>query len=153
VQTRLVERRRKQAEAMDGFANREDQMDLDLAPTLIARCKTKLLQLKQELLNRTRAARLEFESLDRGSNGGGGDEADQTMMILAENEFLSAQARIRHQLLEIELALARIENGTYGICEETDEAIESERLLALPWTRVSIEGAEMREALRKRFAP
>jgi len=54
--------------------------------------------------------------------------------------------------MEIEMALGRIENGTYGICEETEEPIETDRLLAIPWTRLSIEGAELRESLGRRYA-
>ena len=127
-------------------------MKPEITFALVSECKAKLLQLKRDLLNRTKAARAEFETLDRGSNANGGDEADQTMTILAENQYLSSQARLRAHLLEIEFALSRIESGTDGICEETDEPIETERLLALPWTRVSIEGAELREAMRSRFA-
>jgi DnaK suppressor protein len=55
-------------------------------------------------------------------------------------------------LIEIESALARIQNGTFGICEETDENIEPERLKAIPWTRLSIEGAELRESMGRRYA-
>ncbi len=40
----------------------------------------------------------------------------------------------------------------YGICEETEELIEEDRLLAIPWTRLSIEGAEIRESVNKRYA-
>ena len=54
--------------------------------------------------------------------------------------------------MEIEMALGRIERGSYGICEETEEPIELERLLTIPWTRLSIEGAEIRESIRKRYA-
>ena len=50
------------------------------------------------------------------------------------------------------MALSRIDSGTYGICEETEEVVEAERLLAIPWTRLSIEGAEIRESLNKRYA-
>jgi DnaK suppressor protein len=114
---------------------------------LIQECKTRLLQAKADLMTRARAQQAEFVHFDRG-----GDEADQSMSLLAENEFLSKQERIKHQLLEIELALARIQEGRFGICEETEEPIEVERLRAIPWTRVSIEGAEIREALQKRFA-
>lgn len=39
----------------------------------------------------------------------------------------------------------RIEKGTFGKCEETDEPIEPQRLIAIPWTRLSVEGAEIRE--------
>jgi len=114
---------------------------------LIQECKTRLLHAKAELMMRARTTQAEFATFDRG-----GDEADLSMTLLAENEFLTKQERIKHQLLEIELALARIEEGRYGICEETEEPIEPERLKAIPWTRVSIEGAEIREALQKRFA-
>ena len=115
---------------------------------LLIECKTKLLEAKREILNRVQHSRREFAGLDKS----GGDEADQTMSVLQENEYLSSQERMRFQLMEIEFALARMELGVYGICEETEEPIEAERLRALPWTRVSIEGAELREAMNKRFA-
>jgi RNA polymerase-binding transcription factor DksA len=38
-------------------------------------------------------------------------------------------------LYEIEQALNRISNGTYGVCEATGKPIEPERLTAVPWTR------------------
>lgn len=91
---------------------------------------------------------MEFETLDKS----GGDEADQTMSVMRENEYLASQERLQTQLLEIEMALARIEKGSYGICEETEEPIGAERLRAVPWTRVSLEGAEIRESVKKRFA-
>lgn len=110
-------------------------------------CKTKLLNKKAELLNRMVENRKDYFSRDKGS-----DEGDQSMAALAETDFLTAQDRLRKQILEIELALMRIERGSYGICEETDEPIETERLLAIPWTRLSIEGAEIQDTLNKRFA-
>lgn len=125
-----------------------EELMRNLPVNFVMECKRRLLETKTQLLNRARDARFEFETLDKS----GGDEADQTMSLLAENDFLTAQQRLREQLVEIEMALARIENGSFGICEETDEPIESERLRALPWTRLSIEGAEIREALERRFA-
>ena len=119
-----------------------------LSEQFILQCKSRLLEAKRDILNRVRNLRAEFETLDKA----GGDEADQTMSLLAENDFLSSQQRMREQLLEIEIALSRIESGRFGICEETDELIEAERLQALPWTRLSIEGAEIRESLKKRYA-
>ena len=106
-----------------------------------------MIEAKTDLLNRVRDTRRDLHFEDKG-----GDEADQTVRVLAEAETLSNHDRMRSQLLEIELALSRIENGTYGICEETDETIESDRLLAIPWTRLSIEGAEIRESVQKRYA-
>ena len=74
------------------------------------------------------------------------------MALMAENDFLTAQTRMKELLLEIEFALSRIESGRFGICEETEELIETERLRALPWTRLSIEGAEIRETGQHKFA-
>lgn len=108
---------------------------------VFALCKQKLLDKKAELLTRLQTHRMDFANRETG-----GDEADQTNALLTENSLFVANQRLRYQLLEVESALARIEHGTYGICEETEEPIESERLLAIPWTRLSIEGAEMREA-------
>ena len=115
---------------------------------LVEKCREKLLETKAELLNRVRESRQDLNNDDSK----GGDEGDQTLRALAETEFLSMHERLRKQLVEIEMALSRIESGVYGICEETEEPIESERLLAIPWTRLSIEGAEIRESVNKRYA-
>ncbi len=118
-----------------------------ISPELIESCRNKLLQAKEDVLNRVKNARNEILSEDKG-----GDEGDQTMRALQESEFLRMNERLRKQLVEIEMALARIESGSYGICEETEEPIEKERLMAIPWTRLSIEGAEIRESVVRRFA-
>lgn len=118
-----------------------------ISEKLVKDCRAKLLQSKMELLNRVKEAKSNFDNDDRG-----GDEADQTVRVLAEQEFLNMTDRLRNQLMEIESALARIENGTFGFCEETEEVIEADRLKAIPWTRLSIEGAELRESVNRRFA-
>lgn len=119
----------------------------ELSEDLIQECKEKLVQIKSDLLNRVKEARGKLDQFERG-----GDEADQTMRILAEQEMLNLTDRLRSQLLEIESALGRIESGSFGYCEETEEIIETERLRAIPWTRLSIEGAEIRESMDKRYA-
>lgn len=111
-------------------------------------CKQKLLKMKADLLNRARQSADDFNQIDKAC----GDEIDQSAAHQEEHAFLINQNRIKSQLVEIEFALARIENGTYGICEITEEKIENERLLAIPWTRLSIEGAEMEESAQKKYA-
>lgn len=110
-------------------------------------CKQKLLSTKADLLNRFQSHFVDFNERERG-----GDEADQSVSILNENALFISHQRLRSQLLEIEYALMRISRGTYGNCEETEQPIEPDRLLAIPWTRLSIEGAEMREAQESRKA-
>jgi DnaK suppressor protein len=120
-----------------------------LNKSLVEKCKKALIETKADILNRVRDVRKDLGSSEDGKSG---DEGDQTTKALAESEFLSLNERLRGQLIEIELALVRIENGTYGTCEETEEPIEPDRLLAIPWTRLSIEGAEIRESMNKRYA-
>lgn len=117
-----------------------------LTKEFITECRHQLLSIKEQLLNQFRSNQADFHTRETG-----GDEVDQSMSLLAENQLFASQQRIRHQLLEVEMALARIEKGSFGICEETLEPIELERLQAIPWTRLSIEGAEIREAQKIRF--
>ncbi len=114
---------------------------------LLEKCKSKLLNEKADILNRVKSVREDLQFDEKG-----GDEADQTLRLLAESETLNLHDRLRGQLVEIENALGRIERGVYGLCEETEELIEEDRLIAIPWTRLSIEGAEIRENMDKRYA-
>ncbi len=51
----------------------------------------------------------------------------------------------RDTLREIDEAMERIENGTYGICLGTGKRIKKRRLLAIPWAKYSIEYAKLME--------
>ena len=115
---------------------------------IITTCKQKLLKMKADLLNRAKQSTDHFNQIDKAS----GDEIDQSAAHQEEHTFLVNQYRIKEQIMEIDHALARIQQGNYGICEETEEKIETERLLAIPWTRLSIEGAEIRENSQKKYA-
>ena len=56
-------------------------------------------------------------------------------------------------LFEIDAALRRIEKGTYGICELTEEEIPRARLEALPYVRYTVEAQSQLEQGRARFRP
>ena len=63
-----------------------------------------------------------------------------------EQEFtLGLVEKERHLLREINSALAKIMDGTYGICEGTAKPISKVRLEAQPWARFSIEYARQME--------
>lgn len=67
-----------------------------------------------------------------------------------EQEFtLGLVEKDRNLLREINSALAKIQNGTFGICEGTGKPIGKARLKAQPWARFSIEHARSLE--RGRF--
>lgn len=119
-----------------------------LSKKFITECKKQLLMLKAESLNRISSAKTQLGDGDSR----GGDIADQTVKVLAEEEFLRMSNRLRSRLQEIEYALARIDSGIYGLCEETEEVIEQNRLLAIPWARLSLEGAEFRDSMQRQKA-
>ncbi len=71
---------------------------------------------------------------------------------VAENAEENADllAAIRHEeaeLTEIDAALGRIRDGTYGRCEATGRRIPLRRLRAVPWTRFTQQAAAQREKL------
>lgn len=113
---------------------------------LLAECQKRLLKTKQDLMNGLQASRGDIEVMN------GGDEADQAADFQQKAAALAMRESALRQLREIDSALGRIEDGEYGVCEETEEPIEEERLLALPWTRLSVEGAEIRDRRKAKFA-
>ncbi|HYE61948.1 MAG TPA: TraR/DksA C4-type zinc finger protein [Phycisphaerales bacterium] len=67
--------------------------------------------------------------------------AEQGSEAYDQSLSLDLAAADRKLIREIDDALARIADGTYGICELTGKPIKQERLEELPWARYSIEAA------------
>ena len=63
--------------------------------------------------------------------------------------FATDAAREAEVRAKIDQALARIENGSYGFCEETDEPIGLRRLEARPIATLSIEAQERHERMER----
>ncbi len=71
-----------------------------------------------------------------------------------ESEFgleLRTRDRERKLLRKIDLALIRIEEGTYGFCDETGEEIGMKRLEARPVATLCLEAQERRELAERQF--
>lgn len=86
------------------------------------------------------------ESLSKNSDDYGPDSDSYNVRVLedgadtAEKENLSQlAARQQKFITQLENALVRIKNGTYGICVDTGKLIRKERLKAVPHTLHSIE--------------
>ncbi|HJU16351.1 MAG TPA: RNA polymerase-binding protein DksA [Stellaceae bacterium] len=62
---------------------------------------------------------------------------------------LRTRARERRLISKIDAALSRIDQGTYGYCEETDEPIGIRRLEARPIATLSIEAQERHERMER----
>ncbi len=79
------------------------------------------------------------------------DEIDRASLETDKALDLRTKDRIRKLITKIDEALDRIEDGTYGYCEETGEPIGLERLEARPVATLSIEAQERHERLEKIF--
>jgi RNA polymerase-binding transcription factor DksA len=91
--------------------------------------RERLLKEQSEQLAEA-AEPLELHSMDMADSAS--DEFDHDMAL----SQLSAE---QDALFEVEEALKRILNGTYGLCEETGKPIPEERLKAIPWARFARE--------------
>lgn len=116
-----------------------------------------LAEFKQIILEKLEQATKDFEQLRAGvNNAEGNDVADTspTFKVLEEGaNTLSKEesGRLAQRLMKfiqnLQAALVRIENGTYGICRETGKLIPKERLRAVPHATLSIE-AKLNEKKR-----
>jgi DnaK suppressor protein len=122
--------------------------DSDMDATQLAHFKMLLLREKQKILNLSKQSRENDLTISKDDLA---DEIDLATTELQQSLIFQMRDRERQMLHQIESALSRIDNGKYGICEETEEPIELERLKLMPWTRVSAAGAEIREGKKKRF--
>ncbi|MBO6290478.1 MAG: RNA polymerase-binding protein DksA [Alphaproteobacteria bacterium] len=79
------------------------------------------------------------------------DEIDRASLETDKALDLRTKDRIRKLINKIDEALDRIEDGSYGYCEETGEPIGLERLEARPVATLSIEAQERHERMEKTF--
>ena len=79
------------------------------------------------------------------------DEIDRASLETDKSLDLRTKDRIRKLISKIDAALDRIEDGTYGYCEETGEPIGLDRLEARPVATLSIEAQERQERMEKTY--
>jgi len=114
--------------------------------------KQRLLEMKKQILDEI------TETLKKEAETGKTDIGDIFDLAGTERDRelgLLLSDREREKLLAIEEALARMEEGTYGICEECEKKIRLERLKVLPFARYCVEcqsRMEKEESQRKSFS-
>ncbi len=87
---------------------------------------------------------LEFERDDFEHNEQG-DIVDVADTQISNNVNSTLSDLDQQKLKAIDIALEKIEKGTYGICEGTGKKIPAVRLQHVPWARYTIEYAEQLE--------
>lgn len=110
---------------------------------------SELQEFKDIILDKLRIAKEELSALTsslNNSNANGTDDTAGTYKTLEDGSATLEKeqtnqlaARQKKFIDNLEAALVRIENKTYGVCRETGKLIQKERLKAVPHTTLSIE--------------
>ena len=108
--------------------------------------KDRLLELQRQLRENAGATTEHLRELSFAP-----DPADRATLEEEHALELRTRDRERKLLKKIDQSLARIEDGSYGFCEETGEPIGLQRLLARPTATLSIDAQERRERTQKLY--
>ena len=109
---------------------------------------------REALLEEKKRVEAAIQHLHEENSGSLAEEAgEETVHDLADTATetydreldYTLEENSEHVLQEIEAALKRIEEGTYGICTNCGKQIAEERLEALPWATLCIDCARDRE--------
>ena len=110
----------------------------------LEKIKEQLQKKKAEILQNLE----NHKSEDINEKSGVEDAADIVASELNRETLYKLTQADRETLFLIDLALQKIESGTYGYCELCGEPIGEKRLKAIPWVRLCIKCSENEEAIK-----
>jgi DnaK suppressor protein len=109
----------------------------------------KQVEYFRQRLEKSRAdLRRELDAIpppEADDSGQVGDQTDHASANLEREFKLQNRERVQMLLRQTDRALSKLENGTYGYCEHTDEPIDLKRLIAQPTTSLSLAAQQARE--------
>lgn len=120
----------------------------------LAEMKAVLVARRKELAEKQLNAYDEILQI-KASDDGVHDSLDTTMLEQETGSLVKLRERELKTLKEVDFALERLENGTYGVCEVSGDEISERRLRANPLARLSLEVQEEleQEEKRRNFRP
>ena len=107
--------------------------------------ETKLAALRDELVRQRDDLRREIEEhgadpeTDEVTFEGDAGFSDRSHSTEERSRVISVVRALRSNLHDVELAIAKIDAGTYGTCERCGNPIGTERLEAIPWALLCID--------------
>ena len=116
-----------------------------MTPIMREYFRQKLLRWRADLLDESSGT---IRQLQEGGNIEP-DIADRASIETERSLQLRTRDRARKLIVKIDEAMARIDNGSYGYCEETHEPINISRLVARPIATLSVEAQERHERMEK----
>lgn len=115
----------------------------------VARFRRLLLEEKERLLNNSKNALRNEISLSPDDLP---DETDLAASEINQNLVFKLRDRERQMLAKIDEALDRMDEGTFGLCEDCEEPIEPRRLEARPVSTLCVACKEKQEHRQKIYA-
>ena len=109
-------------------------MQMEYFRQMLLNWRSELIQEAGETLNNLNSGNLQQP-----------DMADRASLETDHQLELRTRDRERKLIIKIDEALSRIENGSYGFCQDTDEPIGLRRLMARPIAVLSLEAQERHE--------
>lgn len=106
-----------------------------------------LATIRQELEQERQTLRHQLTELGHGENGKldyDPNFADTSQVTAERGEAAALAASLQETLAEVEHAIEKIENGTFGTCERCGKEISIQRLEAMPTSRLCIDCALLR---------
>ena len=110
--------------------------------------RQKLVSWKQDLLKESSQTLNNLQN----ENEAKPDITDRASEEIERSFELRTRDRERKLINKIDAALQRIEDGSYGYCDETGDPISIKRLEARPVATLSLEAQEMHEKAEKRIS-
>ena len=131
-------------------ANYQPSLDEEyMSPQQLEYFRRRLVAWRDELMQEAQET---LDNLRDQSYQEVGDEADRASRESDHSLELRTRDRYRKLIYKIEAALARIDDGSYGYCEDTGDMIGLKRLEARPIATLSIDAQERREIKEKMLA-
>lgn len=128
------------ASVLDNVTSRRKKTPL--TKTQLEKYRGILIRKREELLGDVHNLEEEALRSDSGRTSRTAQHLDEAGSESYEQSLnLNLAASDRERIIEIDAALQRIQDRTYGLCELTFEPISKERLNEIPWTRYTIEAA------------
>ncbi|MEP7055604.1 MAG: TraR/DksA C4-type zinc finger protein, partial [Actinomycetota bacterium] len=99
----------------------------------LAEVRAELDEQSRQLNAEITEAQETWDEMQRdGGDGAGDDQADAGTKTFEREHELSLANNSRDLLMQVERALERLDDGTYGVCESCGNSIEKARLKAFP---------------------
>jgi RNA polymerase-binding transcription factor DksA len=115
----------------------ESQIDTDAFRRRLEEERARLTA-SAEFLERENPGSLEDELGEIGSGGTDNHLGDTASATYDRELDQGLEEGVQQTLVDIEAALKKIEEGSYGVCEVCGEPIGAQRLSAIPWARLCI---------------